>query len=52
MAKEIFNDLKDGYKNVLWTIDMLKRKGNNIEKTDEFEKSLKEELENACKLYK
>ena len=48
MAKGIFNDLKDGYKSVFWTADMLKRKGNNIEKTDEFEKSLKEELENAC----
>ena len=48
MARGILNDLKDGYKNVLWTIDMLKRKGNNIEKSDEIEKSLKEELENAC----
>ena len=48
MAKGILNDLKDGYKIVFWTIDMLKRKGINAEKLDEFEKSLKEELENAC----
>ena len=48
IARGIFNDLKDGYKIVFWTMDMLKRKGINAEKEDEIEESLKEELENAC----
>lgn len=48
MTRGILNDLKDGYKIVFWTIDMLKRKGINAEKLDEIEESLKEELENAC----